>query len=72
MALLTRRHRIVGGAHVALRRIGKKMSWQYLIGACILAAGLLLKAGAPVTAIAIGIALAVCVQWLRRRGAVSK
>jgi hypothetical protein len=48
------------------------MTWQYLIGACILAAGLLLKAGAPVTAIAVGIALAVFLQWLRRRGAVSK
>lgn len=48
------------------------MTWQYLIGACILAGGLLLKAGAPVTPIAMGIALAVFLQWLRRRGAVSK
>ena len=48
------------------------MTWQYLIGACILAAGLLLKAGAPPVAIVTGIALAVLVQWLRRRRAVSK
>jgi hypothetical protein len=48
------------------------MTWQYLIGACILAAGLLLKAGAPVIAIAMGIVLAVVFQWLRRRGAASK
>ena len=49
-----------------------EMTWQYLIGACILAAGLLLKAGAPPIAIALGIALAVVFQWLRRRRAVSK
>jgi hypothetical protein len=48
------------------------MTWQYLIGASILAAGLMLKAGAPITAIAMGVALAVFLQWLRRRRAVYK
>jgi hypothetical protein len=48
------------------------MTGKYFIGACILAAGLLLKAGAPLSAIAMGIALAAFFHWVRQRGAASK
>ena len=37
--------------------------WQYFIGASILAAGLLLKAGAPLVPIAIGLAVAWFLTW---------
>ena len=37
--------------------------WQYFIGACILAAGLLLKAGAPLIPIVVGMAAAAFVTW---------
>jgi hypothetical protein len=37
--------------------------WQYFIGSCILAAGLLVKAGAPLVPIAIGMAAAALVTW---------
>ena len=45
---------------------------KYFIGACILGAGLLFKAGAPVFAIAMGIALAAFLNWMRERRAVCK
>jgi hypothetical protein len=48
------------------------MSGQYFIGACILAGGLQRKAGAPPSAIVMGIALAACFHWMRRRRAASK
>jgi hypothetical protein len=48
------------------------MRGQYFVGACILAAGLLFKAGAPLSAIVMGIALAAIVHSMRRRGSVSK
>ena len=48
------------------------MRTKYFIGACILTGGLLLKAGAPLFAIAMGIALAGFFHWMRARGAVSK
>jgi hypothetical protein len=37
--------------------------WQYFIGASILAAGLLLKAGAPLVPIAVGLAVAAFLTW---------
>jgi hypothetical protein len=43
------------------------MKWKFFIGSCILAAGLLLKAGAPVVAVALGIAGAAFVNWKRQR-----
>jgi hypothetical protein len=47
------------------------MNWRYFVGACILAAGLLLKAGAPLVPIALGIAAAALFNWTRHhRGAV--
>jgi hypothetical protein len=36
---------------------------QYFLGASILAAGLLLKAGAPLVPIALGLAVAAFVTW---------
>ena len=48
------------------------MRTKYFIGACILTVGLLLKAGAPLFAIGMGIALAGFFNWMRARGAVSK
>ena len=40
--------------------------WKYFVGACILAAGLLLKIGVPIAPIALGIALAAFVTWKRQ------
>ncbi len=48
------------------------MSWKFFVGACILAAGLLLKAGAPVAAVAMGIALAAFVNWKRHRSVLPR
>jgi hypothetical protein len=41
------------------------MKWKFFIGSCILAGGLLIKAGAPLLPIAIGMALAAAVNWKR-------
>lgn len=41
------------------------MKWKFFIGSCILAAGLLFKAGAPLVSVAMGIALAAFVNWKR-------
>jgi hypothetical protein len=43
------------------------MKWKFFIGSCILAAGLLVKAGAPIAPIAAGIALAAALTWKRLR-----
>lgn len=42
------------------------MNWKFFIGACILATGLLIKAGAPVIPVAIGIAAAAFVNWRKQ------
>ena len=39
------------------------MRWKYFVGACILAVALVLKAGAPLVPIAIGVAAAALVTW---------
>jgi hypothetical protein len=44
-------------------------SWKFFIGSCILAAGLLLKAGAPIAPIALGAAFAGILTWMRQRRA---
>ena len=41
--------------------------WQFFIGASILAVGLLLKAGAPLVPVALGLALAALLTWKSRR-----
>jgi hypothetical protein len=46
------------------------MNWKYFIGSCILATGLLLKAGAPLAPIAIGIAGAAFLNWKKHQGVV--
>jgi hypothetical protein len=43
------------------------MKWKFFIGSCILAAGLLIKAGAPLAPIAVGIAVAAVFTWKRQR-----
>ena len=43
------------------------MTWKYFIGACILAGGLLFKAGAPVLPVAVGVAAAALLNWSRQR-----
>ena len=43
------------------------MKWKYFIGASILTAGLLVKAGAPLVAVVIGIAGAAFLNWRRYR-----
>jgi hypothetical protein len=48
------------------------MRLQYFVGSCILAVGLLLKAGAPVPAVVMGVVLAALVYWVRQRRSVSK
>ena len=40
-------------------------NWKYFVGACILAAGLLIKVGVPLVPIAIGIAAAAYLNWKR-------
>jgi hypothetical protein len=41
--------------------------WKFFLGASILAVGLLLKAGAPLVPIVIGLLLAAIVTWKTRR-----
>lgn len=45
------------------------MNWKFFVGACILASGVLLKFGAPILAVAMGIALAGFLNWKKQRGA---
>jgi len=42
---------------------GRSTKWKFFGGACILAAGLALKAGAPLVPVVIGLALAGFVTW---------
>jgi len=48
------------------------MSWKYFVGASILAAGLLIKVGAPLVPVALGIALAAFFNWRREHRAAAK
>ena len=43
------------------------MKWKFFVGACILTTGLLIKAGAPLVAIAAGIAGAAFINWKKQR-----
>jgi hypothetical protein len=43
------------------------MKWKFFVGSCILAAGLLIKAGAPVVPIAAGMAIAGLFTWKMQR-----
>ena len=45
------------------------MNWKFFVGACILAGGLAVKFGAPLPAVAAGLALAGFVNWTRERSA---
>jgi len=48
------------------------MSWKLFVGASILSAGLLIKIGAPLVPIALGIAGAAFVNRWRQRSATAK
>jgi len=41
--------------------------WKYFLGASILAVGLLLKAGAPIFPLALGLAAAAFITWKKSR-----
>jgi hypothetical protein len=43
------------------------MNWKFFIGSCILATGLLLKAGAPIAPIVLGIAAAGFWNWKKQQ-----
>ena len=43
------------------------MTWRYFVGACVLAGGVLIKAGAPAPAIAIGMAGVAGLNWWKHR-----
>mgnify|MGYP001027139317 CR=1 FL=1 len=43
------------------------MNWKLFIGASILVVGLMLKAGAPLFTIVLGVGLAAFDSWLTRR-----
>jgi hypothetical protein len=43
------------------------MKWKYFVGACILAVGLVLKAGAPLIPVVLGVAAAAFVTWKTQR-----
>ena len=43
------------------------MNWKLFVGASILAVGLMLKTGAPLYTIVLGVALAALLSWLTRR-----
>ncbi len=48
------------------------MNWRFFAGACILAVGLLLKMGAPLVPVMLGVALAAVVSRMTRRNPASK
>jgi hypothetical protein len=48
------------------------MSWKLFFGATILSAGLLIKVGAPLVPIALGIAMAAYVNYRRQSRATAK
>ena len=43
------------------------MKWKFFIGSCILATGLLLKVGAPLLPIVLGIVGAALLNWKKQR-----
>jgi len=48
------------------------MSWKLFVGASILSVGLLIKAGAPLMPLVMGIAIAAFFNRWRQRGAIGK
>ena len=48
------------------------MNWKFFTGATILAVGLLIKIGAPLVPVAIGVAMAAMINWRRERRATVK
>ena len=48
------------------------MTWKYFAGSCILGGGLLIKFGAPIVPVVLGMALAALLNWWNQRGGPSK
>jgi hypothetical protein len=48
------------------------MSWKLFVGATIVSAGLLIKVGAPLVPVLLGIAMAAFFNHRRQRGAIAK
>ena len=48
------------------------MSWKYFLGASILATGLLIKVGAPLVPLVLGISMAAFCNWLLQRRSAAK
>jgi hypothetical protein len=48
------------------------MSWKYFMGASILATGLLVKVGAPLVSLALGISMAAFCNWQLHRLSAAK
>jgi hypothetical protein len=53
-----------------VRRYDVETNWRFFVGSCILATGLLLKAGAPLVPVAVGIAVAALFNWRKHRRVV--
>ena len=43
------------------------MKWKFFVGACILSVGLVLKAGAPLVPVALGVVGAAFLNWKTQR-----
>ena len=54
-------------AAAMVRGVRVAMNWKLFVGASILAVGLMLKIGAPLFTIVLGVALAALLSWLTRR-----
>lgn len=48
------------------------MNWKLFVGATILSVGLLIKAGAPLVPVALGVAMAAFINQQRQRRAIAK
>lgn len=44
------------------------MKWKFFLGSCILVGGLLIKLGAPLSAVLAGMGLAAIMTWKMSRG----
>ena len=54
---------LFGDDRGGVRGYDVEMKWKFFIGSCILVAGLLIKVGAPIVPVALGIAGAAFVTW---------
>ncbi len=55
--------RVFGDGRRGVRDYDVEMKWKFFIGSCIIVAGVLIKFGAPIVPVAIGIAGAAFITW---------